>query len=277
LDDAYRLSRRNYRQKGDEESLMSALGNLRAYALLPALGVYGSFAALAGGDPAALNRAKQQLGSKLPAYLRAFFTLEGSGKPSRVLGSGGAVPDNGLPAQKAGLVLDATKKTFWVYRRSAGNAVVAEFGTSLAGQENTIMADLRKNRMLEQPWKLFADLQIRSGARLLGELCAIVLYEQQRLKGGKIDFSGLESGLRENPAVLYVALYDKKGALLQSSGFDMSRCSADHVLWRKSTTTPAYLVQDVEYATIPALDVAAPVPGLRGGIVGVVKIGLKKQ
>jgi hypothetical protein len=191
------------------------------------------------------------------------------------IGGSVGVPARGFPGQRAGLVFDAVAKRFWLFQRMTVGLLAAEFTADLSGHEGALVSEIRKNRMLEMPWKQLADLQVRSGVRVLGEMSAATVALEQRNRGA-LDGGPLARALKDHDAVLYVAVYDRKGALVYNAGLEISKCSADQILWRKSLTTPAFLLQDIQYERAPALDIATPIPDPGGKVTGVVKIGIRK-
>jgi hypothetical protein len=264
FDDAYRVNRRLYQQRGDKVMLLHAMKNLRARLLAPLINCLTVFMERVGTKSARTAFLSAPIPGGMPQYVQAVCFTDSNGSLRTHLGNRAPYK---LPTQKIlqslqllPALLSATgeDRTYWLINRTADGFVVIAFSDETDKKEGNILETIRSERTIEGPWKSLVEYEQEIGTRFLAEVFANMLSAEYAVRGG-ISLGSYWRELSAQSPVIYITLHDQNGAISQGYAFDRSKAEFDDILWRRSSTSLAFFSQEIKYSGKPVLDVSNPI------------------
>lgn len=281
FDEAYRLDQRVFRQREDNMILFQAVRNLRARYLMPVASVFPLFWSRVDAQESRAKFFQKNVLTLWPHFLLGMYVINhgevgrfaiGDSK-KRVAPSTTAIGSaSGYPSIINGGPEGQTRA--WLVNRIPEGYFVLEFSDDVDDREGIMLGEIKKRKMLDEPWNALANYEQSFGVRTLSELLTGMLtaeYEER----SSLSLSAYLEPLRKVSPIIYLVHHTKGGQINESSAFDRPLAQYAGNNWIRSSTTLAFMVQELDYNKNSVIDAANPMYIDRAW-KGVIRVGFRK-
>lgn len=264
FDDAYRVNRRLYQQRGDKVMLLQALKHLRSRWALPVAVLFPVFW---GRNTSPSTRSAFFRASPLtvaPGFFIGLSVVSPSGKERYRIRSS---RDMSVPARDlldtlaeypALIEQPADQENWWIVSRLSDGYVILQLSTASDERTQVILSSIRERKMFDEPWSQLVNSEQTVGVRFVGEMVTGMITAEFESRGStRLD--SYWDAARPNTLIQYMVLHATKGEIAQNQGFNAAKAKHDQALWIRSSAALAYFTQNAEYGGQPIIDVCNPV------------------